>query len=133
MYYTTTSTSNLNSLFNSGSSDWAAIAFILAVIGSVLIYVLFLKPSKKENNKTLQVIKDFLNFDKMIYEAILKVTYLFLTIFVTLNAFSIISTSFVTFLLTLVFGNLIIRIIYEAAEMLIQLWKNTSEINKKMK
>ena len=39
----------------------------------------------------------------------------------------------VAFLLTLVLGNLAIRVVYEASMMMVGIWKNTKEINKKMK
>lgn len=69
----------------------------------------------------------------MYITTILKVSYLILAIFITLSSFSLISTSFVGFLLTLLFGNLILRIAYEFSLVLLSIHENVSEINKKMK
>ena len=69
----------------------------------------------------------------MYITTILKVSYLILAIFITLSSFSLISTSFVGFLLTLLFGNLTLRIVYEFSLVLLSIHENVSQINKKMK
>lgn len=76
---------------------------------------------------------EFVKFKKMYITTILKVSYLILAIFITLSSFSLISTSFVGFLLTLLFGNLILRIAYEFSLVLLSIHENVSEINRKMK
>ena len=76
---------------------------------------------------------EFVKFKKMYITTILKVSYLILAIFITLSSFSLISTSFVGFLLTLLFGNLVLRIAYEFSLVLLSIHENVSEINKKMK
>lgn len=119
-----------------GGSDagvWTIIAFVLAIIGAVLAYFLFVKPEKKYPQKFVNWLRNFLNFNEMLIEPILKVTYIFLAIFVTLTSFNYISYSFLTFLLTLTLGNLAIRVAYEFFMVTIGIWKNTKEINKKMK
>ena len=127
-YYTPTISSGF-----SGSMVWTIISFILAIIGGILVYVLFLNKNEKINNKFLSWLKDFLSFKTLLLETILKVTYVILAIFVTLTSFNLIGTSFVGFLLYLVLGNIILRIAYEGSLMIIMIWKNTKEINKKMK
>lgn len=112
------------------SMVWTGISFILAIIGGILIYVLFLKPDKKEENKFLAWLKDFLNFDKLLIEMLLKVTYIMCAIFITLFSFNLISVSFLSFLFFLIFGNLAARLIYEALLMFIMICKNTAEIKK---
>ena len=87
--------------------------------------------SKK--NKYLVWIKSFLRFDKMLIESILKISYIFAALFITLGSFGLIGTSFLAFILTLTVGNLLARVIYEAALIKIMIWKNTTEINKKIK
>lgn len=123
--------SNYGSLSSYGT--WSIIAAVLAVVGGFLVYYLFIKPNKKMPNKFLTWLKDFSDFKTMVIEPILKISYLMLAIFITLNSFSLISVSFLAFILTLVFSNLILRIIYESTLILLMIWKNTSEINKKMK
>ena len=127
--------SGLSSLaLSSGSSEvWSIVSLILAIIGAILAYFLFVKPEKKYPNKFVNWLRSFLNFNEMLIEPILKVTYMFFAIFITLGSFSIISYSFVSFLFVLIFGNLITRVVYEASMMMVGIWKNTKEINKKMK
>ena len=126
--YMTNTTSSIQ-----GSIIWFIIAAVLAVIGGIVIYFLFVRTDKKEDNKYLAWFKDFANFKKMLIEPILKVTYLILAIFITLYSFGLIGVSFVAFLLTLTLGNILLRLVYETTLMLLMIWKNTTEINKKMK
>ena len=116
-----------------GALIWIIIVLIAALAGCFIIYFMFVKKDKKEDNKTLAWIKSFLRFDKMLIEDILKISYIFEVIFITLGSFALIGTSFFAFLGTLVFGNLIARIIYEAALIRIMIWKNTTEIKEKLK
>lgn len=116
-----------------GSAVWTIIAFILAVVGGFLAYYLFVKNTKKMDNKFLNWLKRFLNFKEMLIEPILKVSYIILAIFITLYSFNMIGVSFISFLFTLVLGNIILRIIYEWCLVLIMIWKNTTEINDKTK
>ena len=76
---------------------------------------------------------EFVKFKKMYITTILKVSYLVFAIFTTLSSFSFISTSFVLFLLVLIGGNLILRIVYEFSLVLLSIHENVSEINKKIK
>ena len=118
----------------SGSSGvWAIVSLVLAIIGAVLAYFMFVKPEKKYPSKFVNWLRSFLNFNEMLIEPILKVTYIFFAIFITLGSFSVIGTDFLAFVLTLTLGNLLIRVVYEASMMMIGIWKNTKEINKKMK
>ena len=113
---------------------WMAIALLLAVIGGILIYFLFLK--KENENKYTGFVKylyEFLSFKKMWLETILKVSYLILAIYITLTSFELIGTSFMAFVLTLVFGNIILRVIYELSLVLLTICRNTTEINNKLK
>lgn len=114
--------------------NWSITALILSIIGGVLIYIFFL--SQKENIKLspfLKWLKDFLNFDKMMIETILKVVYLISTIFIILISFSFIAYDFSLFFLTLILGPTLIRLVYELILINICIWKNTTAINKKMK
>lgn len=65
------------------SLTWMAIALLLAIIGGILIYFLFLK--KENENKYTGFVKylyEFLSFKKMWLETILKVSYLILAIYI---------------------------------------------------
>lgn len=119
---------------SSSSTTWMIVAFILAIVGGILTYFLFLK--KDNNNKFtgfVNYLYEFLSFKKMWLETILKVSYLILTIYITLMSFELIGKSFIAFLLTLVFGNIILRVVYELSLILLTICRNTTEINKKLK
>lgn len=116
-----------------GMAVWTIIAFILAIVGCILVYVLFLKPEKKYDNKFVSWLRDFLNFDKMAIEVIIKIGYLFVAIFLTLYSFNFIASNFLSFILILTLGNLIVRVVYESIIMMVMIWKNTADINKKLK
>ncbi len=120
-------------LASESAGVWSIVSLILAIIGAILAYFMFVKPEKQYPNKFVNWLRSFLNFNEMLIEPILKVTYIFFALFITLGSFSLISVSFVSFLLVLVLGNLSIRVIYEASMMMVSIWKNTKEINKKMK
>ena len=130
-YYTigaTTSSSGLGSLI------WTIISAVIAVAGTVCIFVLFL--NKKNEGKFkgfLGWLYDFLQFKTLVIEFALKATYIAFAIFLTLGSFSLIGTSFVSFILALVLGNILLRITYEGLILFIKICNNVSEINKKMK
>jgi len=131
--YLSTPSSASTSILSSGDAGvWTIIAAVLALVGGILTYILFLKGKTTYNNKFVLWLKDFLDFKKMTLEVILKVTYIIFALFITLASFGLIGTSFVGFLLSLVFGNLFVRIGYETAILLLMIFKNTSEINKKL-
>lgn len=117
-----------------GSMVWTILAAIIAIVGGILVYVLFLNPKKEvKTTKFLSWLKDFLSFKTILIEKILNILYLISTIFVVLISFNSIGTSFLSFILTLVLGPILIRLVYEGILMMIMIWKNTSDINKKLK
>lgn len=118
---------------NAGSIEWTIVAAILAIIGGILVYILFVNKKEKLTNKYLIWLKEFLAFKKMLIEVILKVSYIIIAIFITLTSFNLISSSFISFLLYLIIGNAIARLIYEGSLIILMIWKNTNEINKKIK
>ena len=121
--------SSLNSAVN--SSVWVIISFILAIIGGILVYFLFLnKKNEGKYNGFVGWLYDFLSFKKMFLEALLKITYLVIAIYITLASFALIEVSFLSFVLSLVFGNLMIRIAYEFSLILLVICRNTTEIAK---
>ena len=115
------------------SAVWTLVSLILAAVGCFLVYFLFVKKEVKTDSKFLKWLKSFLNFDTMLIESILKIAYIFVVIFITLSSFSLISYSFLSFVVILIFGNLIARIIYELILITVMIWKNTAEIKKSLK
>ncbi len=117
-----------------GALVWTIISAVVAVAGTVCLFVLFL--TKKNEGKFkgfLGWLYDFLQFKTLVIEFVLKATYICATIFVTLDSFSLIGSSFVSFLLTLTLGNVLLRLIYELSILFVKICNNVSEINKKMK
>ena len=112
---------------------WGIIALVLAIVGGILLYFLFTNKNVEPKGKFAKWLKDFLNFKTMWIEAILKVIYYISTIFVILASFSLISTSFLAFVILLVGGPVIIRLAYEALIMFVMIWRNTTDIAKNTK
>lgn len=130
--YTSSASRSLNSA--AGSAVWMIVSIILAIIGGFLIYFLFLnKKNEGKFNGFLGWLYDFLSFKKMFLEALLKITYLILALYITLSSFALIGFNFLAFLLTLVLGNLILRVAYEFSLILLVICRNTTEIAKNMK
>lgn len=119
-----------------GALIWVIIALVLSLVGCFLIYFMFIKKDNKLENKKLAWLRSFLKFDKMLIETILKISYIFIALFITLGSFAFFAYGFggfLTCLLVIVFGNLIARIIYEGALIIVMIWKNTTEIKNKLK
>ena len=112
---------------------WMIISGVLAVVGGLVVYFLFLT---KENDKKLEGkakwAYDFLQFRKLFAEVLLKIAYLITAIYITLSSFAMIGISFIGFLLYLVIGNVVARLGYEFALVLLTICKNTTEINAKL-
>lgn len=118
----------------SNSSVVAIVALVCAIVGSILVFVLFLR--KENETKYTGFVKwlyDYLQFNKLTIDIILRFTYLFLAIFITVMSFGLISTSFLGFLLTLILGNLVLRVIYEFSMLVILIHRNVRELNEKTK
>ena len=112
---------------------WIIISAVLAIILGLVLYFTFLRKKNEGRFKGFTGwLYDFLNFKKLTIESVLKITYLMLTIFITLASFSLIHLNPLTFLLTLVFGNLGLRIAYEFSLLMILICRNTTEINSKL-
>ena len=111
-----------------GIGIWGIIAGILAIVGGVLAYFLFVKAKTTPKGKFVKWLKDFLAFKTMWLEPFLKVMYYVETIFVVLISFAFISTSFLMFLGVLILGPIFTRLIYEMFMMLVMIWHNSQEI-----
>lgn len=114
----------------SGAVIWSIIAIILAIVGGILVYFLFVKSKNEPKGKFTKWLKDFLGFNIMWLESILKVLYYIGTIFVILISFALIPFGILAFLCCLILGPIAVRLIYEATMMFIMIWKNTTIIAK---
>ena len=134
--YDTIGSINRGATMGLGALIWTIISLLAALVGCFLIYFMFVKKDNKLNKKALVWLRDFLRFDKMLIETILKIAYIFGAIFLTLFAFTFFSFGFVgflLFLLTITLGNIVLRIIYEGSLIIVMLWKNTVEIKNSLK
>ena len=118
-----------------GAGIWMIIASILAIIGGILVYFLFVKSKETPKGKFGKWLKEFLSFRIMWIEPILKVVYYIATIFTILFSFTFLGLmgtlgigAFLMFLLTLVLGPVLIRVVYEMTMMFIMIWRNTKDI-----
>lgn len=113
------------------------IFLIAALVGGVVLY--FLVFGKKQDGKYKGFMKwlyDFAHFRVLTVEAIVKILYLVSAIAVTLTSFLQFANGLIGLLLCplqIVLGNIVIRVAYEFAIMLILLVRNTNEINAKLK
>lgn len=121
--------------FAAGASIWGVIAAILAIVGGILVYFLFVKSKTEPKGKFAKWLKDFLSFKIMWLEAILKVVYYAATIFVILFSFTFLGAigvmggiALVMFLACLVLGPVLVRVGYEMTMMFIMIWHNTRDI-----
>lgn len=118
----------------SNSSVVAIVALVCAIVGSILVFVLFLrKDNESKYTGFVKWLYDYLQFNKLTIDIILRFTYLFLAIFITVMSFGLISTSFLGFLLTLILGNLVLRVVYEFSMLVILIHRNVRELNEKTK
>lgn len=114
------------------SEVWIIISVLLAVIGGIFLYTNYF--SKEKNYTGLKkVLYNYMNFKITIIEPIFKVLYMITAIALTLSSLSLITTNFFKFIGLIVFGNLIIRIIFELLLLTLKLFKDVSEINTKLK
>lgn len=107
---------------------WGVVSLLVAICAGIVLYFTFLSP-KNEDSYTgaTKKIYDFLSFKTMSIEAILKVLYLVIAIYITISSFSLITTSFVLFLMVLVFGNIVARLIFEGALLIIMIYRRLND------
>lgn len=109
------------------------ILFLIALVGGICAYLMFVKSDEEPKDPRLLKLKEFLSFNKMIIEGLLKATYIIFALFITLYSFQImVGTSFITGLMLLILLNIMLRIGYEASLIVLLIWRNTSDINKKL-
>lgn len=109
------------------------VAFIIALAATIIIYCVFMDKRNKSYSNPLKKIYDYLHFNNFFMEPILKITYIFSSLYLTISAFGYIGTSFLFFLLLLIIGNIILRMVFEGLMIIYKIYLNLNEINKKTK
>ena len=113
---------------------WMVICFIVAVVGAIVVYFMFLsKKNEKSFTGFLGWLYDFLDFKKLFLEGVLKVLYIATAAFLTLYSLVLLfSGQPGSFLMMLVLGNVVARVMYEIIMLTLIICRNTSDISKKM-
>ena len=128
------SSSSMDAL--AGAGIWMIIAAIIAIIGGILVYFLFVRSKTEPKGKFAKWLKDFLSFKVMWIEPILKCVYYIATIFTILFSFSFLALGgygVLMFFLWLILGPIIVRLAYEMTMMFIMIWHNTRDIAENTK
>ncbi|MCM1334814.1 MAG: zinc ribbon domain-containing protein [Bacteroides sp.] len=136
----------IGDLFHLAVSDYSTlktvgiltVIFLIAAIagGVVLYFLVFGKQKDGKYKGFMKWIYDFVHFRVLTIEAVIKILYLISAIAVTLTAFLQFAYGLIGLLLCplqIILGNIVVRIAYEFAIMLILLVRNTNEINAKLK
>lgn len=132
--YGVTTTASYGAGMGTGAMIWTIVSAILALIGGIVLYFTVFANKNEEKYKGFMAwLYDFIKFKKLYITTVLKISYLVGAIFLTLFSFALISVSFVSFLLTLTLGNLLLRMVYEFSLVLLSIHENVAEINKKLK
>ncbi len=71
-----------------GAMIWGIIALVLSLVGCFVIYFLFVRKDVKSKSKFVLWLQEFLRFNKMLIEPIIKITYIFGALFLTLGSFA---------------------------------------------
>lgn len=104
---------------------------VIAFVGAILLYFLFVNSKTSVKGKFAKWLKDFLSFKIMWLEPILKMAYYFATILVVLLSFSFLQYGgygVLYFFLMLIGGPIIVRVLYEMVMLLVGIWRNTKDI-----
>ena len=132
--YGVTTTGSYGAGMGTGAMIWTIVSAILALIGGIVLYfTVFANKNEDKYKGFMAWLYDFIKFKKLYITTVLKISYLVGAIFLTLFSFALISVSFLSFLLTLTIGNLVLRMIYEFSLVLLSIHENVAEINKKIK
>ena len=118
---------------------WTIIATILAIVGSVLVYFLFVK-SKTNFKGSLKTLRDYLSGSLIHIESLVKMFYYAGLIYVVLTSINSLimigaggidaGSCILSFFAQLLFGPIIVRFAFEILMMLIRIWKNTENLKK---
>lgn len=113
-------------------ATWLVVSAVVAIIGGIVAYFLFISKKKEEYSGFVAWLHDFLNFKVYFIDMFLKTLYVICTIYITLGSFSLIGSSVAAFFLMLILGNVVLRVGYEFVLMFLTLVNNTTAINSKL-
>lgn len=122
-----------------GPSVVIVFSALIALVCSILIWCLVMPEKKRPTlNKFFAFVSDVFNFRSLLLEKILKFTYLFLTLVAIFAGFFMLfyasdgARMIVMGLAIMLFGPIILRLLYELVMMAVLLVKNVIDINNKL-
>jgi len=109
---------------------------IIALIVAILVFIFVIQRKKSFKGRFANWIKEFLNFRSILVAGIIKILYVFLAVFLTIMSIILmfqgkgdeVLPMVLTGLASLIFGNIILRVMLELTMALIVVWENTSDI-----
>ncbi len=134
---------DLESLLSSGSSlisaaegkmnfvtNWMIVGFVAAIVTAILLFFLFV--NKKDAVKGVGgKIKNFLAFNDMYIESLLKMFYIGSTVYIFFQAIAtVVMGDIMGFFIQLLLGPIICRAAYEFAMVIVKIWRNTEKAAK---
>ena len=141
-YYLPDLSSGIQNSINSTNSTiqgiqvWTIVATILAIVGSILIYFLFIK-SKNNFKGGLKTLRDYLSGDLIHIEALAKMFYYAGLIYVVLTSINYLigigiggvdaGSYILQFFLQLLLGPIVVRFGFEIIMLFVRIWKNTEK------
>lgn len=106
------------------------ISLLVACCAAIVLYFTFLRPENAHKFEGFtKKVYDFLSFNILSLDMILKIGYLIFAVYVTIMSFSFISYNIIFFLAVLVIGNIIVRIIFESALVLLKIYQKLDIIS----
>ena len=123
-----------------GIMIWTIVAVVIAIVGSIMIYFLFIK-SKNNFKGTLKTLRDYLSGDMIHIESLAKMFYYAALVFVILSSINNlimigiggidVGMCILSFFAQLLLGPIVVRFVFELVMMFIRIWKNTENLKKK--
>lgn len=109
---------------------------IIALIAAILVFIFVIQRKKSFKGRFANWIKEFLNFRSILVAGIIKILYVFLAVFLTIMSIILmfqgkgdeVLPMILTGLASLIFGNILLRVMLELTMALIVVWENTSDI-----
>lgn len=109
---------------------------VIALIISILVFIFLVQKKKAPRGRFLRWLREYLNFRSILVAGIIKFVYIFLAVILTIASFFImfqgkddsVLTMIVAGLVTLIVGNILLRVMLELTMALIVVWENTSDI-----
>lgn len=109
---------------------------IIALITAILVYIFVIQGKKSFKGRFANWVKEYLNFRSILVAGIIKILYVFLAVFLTIMSIILMFQGkgdemlpmILVGLASLIFGNILLRIMLELTMALIVVWENTSDI-----